>query len=75
MSPKPVPVRAAPSAPSRAASPTAPPGAFDSRLEGILVGMGFKAAEARTAIAKLPPSASKVALGDQVKAALANLSK
>jgi Holliday junction resolvasome RuvABC DNA-binding subunit len=41
----------------------------------MLVGMGFKAQEARMAIAKLPPSASKVALGDQVKAALANLSK
>ena len=61
--------------PARVASPTAPPGAFDERLEGVLVGMGFKAAEARAAIAKLPPSASKVALGDQIKAALAQLSK
>lgn len=57
------------------ASPTAPPGAADPRLEAILVGMGFKAAEAKMAIGKLPPSAAKVALGDQVKAALAHLSK
>lgn len=57
------------------ASPTAPPGAADGRLEGLLVGMGFKAGEARVAIAKLPPSVAKISLQDQLKAALAQLSK
>jgi hypothetical protein len=61
--------------PARVASPTAPPGAADGRLEGLLVGMGFKSAEARAAIAKLPPSVAKISLQDQLKAALAQLSK
>lgn len=69
VSPKPAPVAV------QRSSPTAPPGAVDERLYGILVGMGFKAAEANGAIGKLPPSTAKVALGDQVKAALALLAK
>lgn len=47
----------------------------DPRLQGILVGMGFRAPEAKDAISKLPSSAAASPLGDQVKAALALLSK
>ena len=47
----------------------------DPRLQGILVGMGFKVPEAKEAIGKLTPSVAAAPLGDQVKGALALLSK
>jgi hypothetical protein len=47
----------------------------DPRLQGTLVGMGFKVPETKDAIGKLPPSVAGAPLGDQVKAALSLLSR
>jgi hypothetical protein len=66
--------------------PAAPPGsvhpkpvpsgvALDPRLPGILVGMGFKVPEAKEALGKLPAALTRAPLADQIKGALALLSK
>lgn len=56
-------------------APTRVAAAVDPRLQGILVGMGFKVPETKEAIGKMPTTLAAAPLQDQLKGALALLSK
>jgi hypothetical protein len=63
-------VRASPPPPAPKVTPS-----VDPRVQGILVGMGFKVPEAKDALAKMPPHLASAPLNEQLKGALALLAK
>lgn len=66
---------------ARAPAPAAAPGSLspkvgaDPRLEGALVNMGFHKMQAQAAIAKMSAAQKGAEFGEQVRSALAHLSK